>query len=254
MSDLSSVVVVGASLAGLHAARALRRRGFDGTLTLVGAEAHPPYDRPPLSKQVLAGDWEPDRIALASPADDDLDLTWRLGAAATGLDVADRRVRPGRAASRSTFDGLVIATGARPRRLGDGGRAGVHVLRTLDDCLALRADLDAGPEPGRGGRRRVHRRRGGGHLPGPGPGGHPGRAAPRPPRPGAAAARWARPSAALHRDHGRRPPPRRRASTPSRAATGSSGCGCPTAPPSTATWWWSASAWCPPPAGWRAPA
>ena len=95
MRDLSSVVVVGASLAGLHAARALRHRGYDGALTLVGAEDHRPYDRPPLSKQVLAGTWEPDRIGLGSGADDDLDLTWRLGQAAAALSyvvgMAERR-------------------------------------------------------------------------------------------------------------------------------------------------------------------
>lgn len=144
MSDLSSVVVVGASLAGLHAARAVRRGGFDGELTLVGAEPHRPYDRPPLSKQVLAGDWEPGRIDLASSADDDLDLTWRLGQPAAALDVAARRVELADGHSLP-FDGLVIATGGAPRRLDDGGRVGVHVLRSLDDCLALRADLDAAP-------------------------------------------------------------------------------------------------------------
>ncbi|MGI8939417.1 MAG: NAD(P)/FAD-dependent oxidoreductase [Iamia sp.] len=144
MSDLSSVVVIGASLAGLHAARAVRRGGFDGDLTLVGAEPHRPYDRPPLSKQVLAGDWEPERTALASTADDDLDLTWRLGQPAAALDVAARRLELADGAVLS-YDGLVIATGAAPRRLDDGGRAGVHVLRSLDDCLALRADLEAGP-------------------------------------------------------------------------------------------------------------
>ncbi len=143
-SGLSTVVVVGASLAGLHAARALRHRGFDGPVTLVGAEAHAPYDRPPLSKQVLAGAWEPHRIQLGSSADDDLDLTFRLGETVIGLDVADRRLALA-GGGHLAFDGLVIATGASPRRLDDGGRGGVHVLRSLDDCLALRADLDAGP-------------------------------------------------------------------------------------------------------------
>jgi len=66
---LGHVVVVGASLAGLHAARALRRHGYDGTLTVVGDEPHPPYDRPPLSKQVLAGAWEPERTALLTERD-----------------------------------------------------------------------------------------------------------------------------------------------------------------------------------------
>ncbi len=182
MSDMSSVVVVGASLAGLHAARALRRRGYDGTLTLVGAEDHAPYDRPPLSKQVLAGTWEPERIGLASSADADLDLTWRLGTRASDLDVGGRTLTLDDGVEMG-WDGLVIATGASPRRLDAGGMAGVHVLRSLDDCLALRADLDALPAAGRGGGRRLHRCRGGRHLPGAGPRRHPGRAAPGAARP-----------------------------------------------------------------------
>lgn len=145
MTTMGHVVVVGASLAGLHAARALRRQGYDGTLTVVGDEPHPPYDRPPLSKQVLAGTWAPERTALLTARDDDLDLTWALGRAATGLDPRARTV----ALDDGTdlpYDGLVIATGAAPRRLpGTDGLASVHVLRSLDDAVALRADLDAGP-------------------------------------------------------------------------------------------------------------
>lgn len=143
--EMSTIVVVGASLAGLHAARAVRRKGFDGTVWLVGAETHAPYDRPPLSKQVLAGEWEPDRLGLASSADDELDLTWALGRTAIGLDLTGRRVELS-GGDHIAWDGLVIATGASPRRLDDGGREGVHVLRSLDDCLALRADLAAGPD------------------------------------------------------------------------------------------------------------
>ncbi|HEU5149809.1 MAG TPA: FAD-dependent oxidoreductase [Iamia sp.] len=145
MTTMGHVVVVGASLAGLHAARALRRQGYDGTLTVVGDEPHLPYDRPPLSKQVLAGTWAPERTALLTARDDDLDLTWALGRAATGLDPRARTV----ALDDGTdlpYDGVVIATGAAPRRLpGTDGLAGVHVLRSLDDAVALRADLDAGP-------------------------------------------------------------------------------------------------------------
>jgi 3-phenylpropionate/trans-cinnamate dioxygenase ferredoxin reductase subunit len=145
MTDLRHVVVVGASLAGLHAARALRRHGFDGTLTLVGDEPHLPYDRPPLSKQVLAGTWEPERAALLSARDDDLALDWRLGTRAAELDPRGRRVVLADG-SEVAYDGLVIATGAAPRTLpGTEGLAGVHVLRSLDDALALRADLDATP-------------------------------------------------------------------------------------------------------------
>lgn len=145
MSSLSSVVVVGASLAGLTAARALRRAGYDGTLTVVGAEAQPPYDRPPLSKQVLAGAWAPERTSLTLAADDVLDLRWCLGRAAVRLDPRARQVTLDDG-SELSYDGLVIATGAAPRRLpGVGSLGGVHVLRTLDGCLALKADLDAGP-------------------------------------------------------------------------------------------------------------
>ena len=145
MTAMGHVVVVGASLAGLHAARALRRHGHDGTLTVVGDEPHLPYDRPPLSKQVLAGTWEPGRTALLNERDEALDLTWTLGRAATGLDPRARTVALDDG-TELAYDGLVIATGATPRRLpGTEGLDGVHVLRSLDDALALRADLDAAP-------------------------------------------------------------------------------------------------------------
>lgn len=149
MSAPSSVTVVGASLAGLRAAETLRRDGFDGPITLIGDEAHEPYDRPPLSKQVLAGDWEPDRIAL-TPSDKlaDLDLDPRFGATAAGFDLASRTLRTtGGETEGETLevDALLIATGARCRTLGQP-REGVHVLRSLDDCLALRADFDAAPD------------------------------------------------------------------------------------------------------------
>jgi NADPH-dependent 2,4-dienoyl-CoA reductase/sulfur reductase-like enzyme len=141
------IVVVGASLAGLRAAEELRARGFDGTVTVIGDEPHRPYDRPPLSKQVLAGTWSLDRLDLAVTAAgglDGLDLDWRLGVRATGLDVDGRAVVLD-GGERIGFDGLVIATGAAPRRLpGTDHLPGVHTLRTLDDCLAVRADLDAG--------------------------------------------------------------------------------------------------------------
>lgn len=144
---LRSVVVAGASLAGLRAVEELRARGVDGSVTVIGDEPHAPYDRPPLSKQVLAGEWPLDRIALAVAADgglDALDIDWRLGVRASGLDVEGRRVLLGDG-DEVAYDGLVIATGASPRELpGTGDLAGVHTLRTLDDCLAVRAGLDAG--------------------------------------------------------------------------------------------------------------
>lgn len=141
---MKNVVIVGASLAGARAAETLRHEGFSGAIRLVGDEDRPPYDRPPLSKQVLAGDWEPERATIPVPVDE-LDVEWILGRRAVGLDLTDRRVLLERG-EVVDFDGLVIATGARPRRLpGTEGLAGVHVLRTLDDSLALRADLDAIP-------------------------------------------------------------------------------------------------------------
>ncbi|GAA0223416.1 FAD-dependent oxidoreductase [Saccharothrix mutabilis subsp. mutabilis] len=133
---VGSVVVVGASAAGLSTAEALRRKGFTGELTLLGAEPHPPYDRPPLSKQVLAGTWEPDRTRLR-----DVDARLVLGDPAVALDVPGRAVRTASGLDLAG-DAVVLATGVRPRRLPEQDRlAGVHVLRTLDDSLALRADL-----------------------------------------------------------------------------------------------------------------
>lgn len=135
------VVIVGGSLAGLRTAQALRREGHEGPLTIVGDEAHwPPFDRPPLSKQLLVGSLEPDRVRLRVP--DDLDVEVRTGCRADHLDVAGRAVvlEDG---SRLEYGAAVIATGAAPRRLaGTDGLGGVHVLRTIDDSTALRTDLE----------------------------------------------------------------------------------------------------------------
>lgn len=139
------IVVVGASLAGLRAAEELRRLGFDGSLTLVGAEPHLPYDRPPLSKDFLAGTTDAEGIALRRQSYDDLALDLRIGVRATALDVAGRAVTTD-AGETLAFDGLVVATGAAARRLpNQPDLPGIHVLRTLDDAAALRADLDAAP-------------------------------------------------------------------------------------------------------------
>ena len=143
---MKRVVVVGASLAGLRTVEALRQAGYDGTLTMVGKERHLPYDRPPLSKQVLAGAWEADRIWLREPESfASLDLDLQLGTAATALDPV-RRVVQLDSGHELPYDGLVIATGASPRLLPDQPRelAGLHVLRTLDDCLAIREGIDRG--------------------------------------------------------------------------------------------------------------
>ena len=117
------IVVVGGSLAGLRAAEELRHRGFAGTITVVGDERHQPYDRPPLSKQVLAGDWGVERTDLTVMHPDGvagLDLDWRLGTRATGLDVAGRRVLLGDGTDVG-YDGLVIATKGGSIRFGPEG-------------------------------------------------------------------------------------------------------------------------------------
>ncbi|MFJ4650830.1 NAD(P)/FAD-dependent oxidoreductase [Nocardia sp. NPDC088792] len=156
MPALEHIVVVGASAAGLTAAETLRREGFTGTLTMIGDEIHAPYDRPPLSKQVLTGDRAPEQLALRAPdLLGRLDLELRSGCRATGVDTAARIVTfadanhaPGRTrtADRVRYDGLVIATGLRPRLLPSGhDLTGVHVLRTMDDALTLRAELTTAP-------------------------------------------------------------------------------------------------------------
>ncbi len=141
MGRLERIVVVGASLAGLRACEALREYGFEGRLVLVGAEPHEPYDRPPLSKEILRGQWPPERTRLRKEGLDNLDLELRLGVTATALDARSRELRLSDA-SVLGFDGAVIATGADARRLGPyGPEAGVHVLRTIDDAVALRNAL-----------------------------------------------------------------------------------------------------------------
>jgi len=137
------VVVVGASLAGLSALEALRQAGYEGELIAVGAEAALPYDRPPLSKQILQGHWGPEKAALRDQGQyDALGVTWHLGRRATALDVAARTVTLDDGEPLA-YDGLVIATGATPRWLPGGqDMAGIHVLRTLDECVAIRAELE----------------------------------------------------------------------------------------------------------------
>jgi NADPH-dependent 2,4-dienoyl-CoA reductase/sulfur reductase-like enzyme len=142
---LGHVVVVGASAAGLTTAEALRRAGFDGKLTMIGAEEHAPYDRPPLSKQILAGTWEREKIDLRqADALSTLAAEWLLGSAATGLDTSAREVRLANGTTVG-YDGLVLATGVTPRQLPFGHElAGVLTLRTVDDALALREQLKPG--------------------------------------------------------------------------------------------------------------
>jgi NADPH-dependent 2,4-dienoyl-CoA reductase/sulfur reductase-like enzyme len=132
-------------LAGLRATEALRREGFDGRVVLVGAEPHLPYDRPPLSKQLLAGEWEPQELALRRTPYDELEVELRLGVRATALAAAAKTVTLDDG-DRIAFDGALLATGATPRVLpGTPDLDGIFVLRTVDDALNLRARLDDGP-------------------------------------------------------------------------------------------------------------
>ncbi|GAC1597879.1 MAG: FAD-dependent oxidoreductase [Acidimicrobiales bacterium] len=142
---MKRVTIVGGSLAGLRAAQELRAEGFDGAIRIVAGEGHLPVDRPPMSKQILAGTWEPDRAVLRGT--DDIAAEWILGRSATALDAGTHRVTLDDATTIDG-DGVVIATGAIPRRLPTHivppEMAGVHELRTLADCLAIRADFDRG--------------------------------------------------------------------------------------------------------------
>ena len=139
----SSVVIVGASLGGLRTATGLRRLKFEGRITLVGDEPYLPYDRPPLSKEVLTGEKQPADATLR-PAGffEEQRIDLRLGSPATGLDADARTITLG-TGEELQYDAAVIATGARPRRLpGVGDIPGVHVMRTLDDSAAIRSSFD----------------------------------------------------------------------------------------------------------------
>jgi len=139
----SRVVIVGAGAGGLTAAEALRNEGFTGPITLIGHEPHVPYHRPPLSKQVLTGEWTADRTHLLDATGlARLDLHLALGTRATALDITGRTVTAG--GELIPYDRLIIATGVMARGLAGVRRlAGMHTLRTIDDAIALRADLEA---------------------------------------------------------------------------------------------------------------
>ncbi|MGW4868534.1 NAD(P)/FAD-dependent oxidoreductase [Streptomyces chartreusis] len=132
-----SVVVAGAGMAGVQTAVALREQGFTGTVTLIGAEPHQPYDRPPLSKAVLLGKAEGSAFDVDFES---LGIDLRLGREVLGVRVADRELDT--EAGPVPYDVLVLATGAEPIRLpGVEGVPGVHLLRTLDDAERLRPVL-----------------------------------------------------------------------------------------------------------------
>ncbi|TDD53334.1 NAD(P)/FAD-dependent oxidoreductase [Saccharopolyspora elongata] len=142
---MNTVVVVGSSVAGWRAAQELREQGFDGRLVIVGAEPHRPYDRPPLSKELLAGKLQPEELALGNEQEEaDLAAEWRLGVPAARLD--SRRGTVVLAdGSEVRADGVVLATGSTRRSLpGSAEAAGSHRLRTVDDAMALRGEVRAG--------------------------------------------------------------------------------------------------------------
>jgi phthalate 3,4-dioxygenase ferredoxin reductase subunit len=138
------VVIVGSSVGGVRAARALRAEGYQGRITLVGEEPELPYDRPPLSKQVLTGAWSAERAGLlTAQAAADAGIELRLGAPARALDLQARLVRLATGESLP-YDDLVIATGASPRPSPWRPPSGVYQLRTLADSLALRKRFAGG--------------------------------------------------------------------------------------------------------------
>lgn len=139
---MRSIIIVGAGLAGVESARALRSAGFDGRITMLGAESHSPYDRPPLSKEFLRDAGTAAELALSLSK---CDVELRLGSPAAALRASERSVIIG-SHERLAADGIILATGSRARTLPEGASPefGVHTLRTLDDAYALRAELIPG--------------------------------------------------------------------------------------------------------------
>ena len=135
------VVIVGGSLAGLRSAEGLRKAGYAGPIKVIGNEPYLPYNRPPLSKELLSGSGEIDEIYF--PIKESVsDVEWVLGLAATSLDIQEQKVTDLSGTSHP-YKALVIATGLRPKPLpvDANGIEGIHVLRTFDDAVALRKQL-----------------------------------------------------------------------------------------------------------------
>lgn len=141
---LNRIIVVGANIAGLRAVETLRMQGFGGEIFLLGTERHLPYDRPPLSKELLKAEITPAALAYQPQAwYEEQRIELLLGQSATGLDLGARTLTS--TAGRLDFDGLIIATGSRPRKLfATHPPAGVYMLRDLDDALRLRQALVPG--------------------------------------------------------------------------------------------------------------
>jgi 3-phenylpropionate/trans-cinnamate dioxygenase ferredoxin reductase subunit len=135
--SIERIVIVGSGGAGTKAVESLRQRGYDGSLTLVTADPHPPYARPPLSKVYLRGELELEKFFLALPEELDLRLS------TTVAQVGDREVVL-ESGERLPFDRLLLATGSEPRRLPGAELTGIHYLRNVEDSDAIRADGQAG--------------------------------------------------------------------------------------------------------------
>lgn len=141
---MAHVVIVGASVAGVRTAQALRMQGFDGPITMIGEEIHHPYDKPPLSKEQLAADApETGQALLTTEELDQLDVDLHLGVRATGVDPVSKVVHTG--SGDHVYDHLVIATGVSPRTLPGSDLAGVRTVRTSDDAAFLRDRLSSTP-------------------------------------------------------------------------------------------------------------
>ncbi|MHB1218639.1 MAG: NAD(P)/FAD-dependent oxidoreductase [Alphaproteobacteria bacterium] len=146
MSSLDSLVIVGASQAGGRAAQAARAAGFGGRIVLIGEEEWLPYERPPLSKQLLKADEGIERVQLHPPSFyEEKSIELKLGTPVTGIDRTARQVRVGGGVVK--YDRLLIATGARVRKLPlpGAGLEGVFYLRTLNDSHVIRARLKDKP-------------------------------------------------------------------------------------------------------------
>jgi 3-phenylpropionate/trans-cinnamate dioxygenase ferredoxin reductase subunit len=146
MEPVKTIVIVGAGQAGYWGAHTLRKHGYDGRIVLVGSEPHPPYERPPLSKQVLKGEAEPPSAWLTTPEKlAELKVEFLPGSTAIALDRQGRQVELQNGA-RIGYDRLLLTTGSRPRRLNLPGEADAPVfyLRDIADSLALRERLTAG--------------------------------------------------------------------------------------------------------------
>jgi NADPH-dependent 2,4-dienoyl-CoA reductase/sulfur reductase-like enzyme len=136
-----SVLIVGASVAGVGTARALRAKGYAGPITLLDEQRHLPYDKPPLSKEMLGAEGVGDPVPLVSAAQlDALDIQLRLGVRAAALDT-ERKVVVTESAEQIGYETLVIATGVKPRTLPFPAPPGVYTLRSLDDARAIREEL-----------------------------------------------------------------------------------------------------------------